>query len=95
MFFGLCYFSIAGRNNAEGQEKAKYMDHEQMVKNLIEAFENNSPDVNADIAKATARDSELWNSSADAIVEACFKIEFRKTGAAAFLAMILQEKKQA
>lgn len=64
--------------------------HEEMVQNLIAVFVNNSPDVNAKIAKAAAMDAENGNEAADAIVEACFEVEFGNTGAADFLAMILK-----
>lgn len=67
------------------------MKHEEMVAALIEAFRNNSPDVNADIARAAARDAKNGNKSADAIVEACFEVEIGNTGAADFLAMIMAE----
>lgn len=85
-------FSIAGRNNADGKEK--HMEkHEEMVQSLIEAFSKNSPDVNAIIARAAALDAKNGNEKADAIVEACFQVEFGNTGAADFLAMIMQEGK--
>lgn len=62
-----------------------------MVRNLIECFSKNSPDVNADIARAAVRDANQGNTNADAIIEACFLVEFGNTGAADFLAMILQQ----
>ena len=73
--------------------KNKMENHKEMVRNLIECFSKNSPDVNADIARAAAKDAKQGNTNADAIVEACFEVEFGNTGAADFLAMILQQRK--
>ena len=73
--------------------KNKMENHKEMVRNLIECFGKNSPDVNADIARAAARDANQGNTNADAIVEACFEVEFGNTGAADFLAMILHQAK--
>ena len=72
--------------------KNKIENQKDMVRNLIECFGKNSPEVNAAIARAAARDANQGNTTADAIVEACFVVEFGNTGAADFLAMILQEQ---
>ena len=74
------------------KRKNKMENHKEMVRSLIECFGKNSPDVNADIARAAVRDANQGNTNADAIVEACFMVEFGNTGAADFLAMILQEQ---
>lgn len=75
------------------ERKRKQMKHEEMVASLIPIFGRNSPDVNAQIARAAAMDAKNGNEAADAIVEACFEVEFGNTGAADFLAFILQEPK--
>lgn len=72
--------------------KNKMQNHKEMVRNLIECFGKNPPNVNAVIARAAALDAKNGNENADAIVEACFEVEFGNTGAADFLAMILQEQ---
>lgn len=64
--------------------------HKEAVQVLFECFKHNSPDVNADIARAAAKDAGNDESSADAIVEACFQVEFDNIGAARFLAMIMR-----